>query len=182
MISNAGEVRQVREAMTRVARRLKRRGEKIAKPLPPLGVMIEVPAAALAADALARSADFFSIGTNDLTMYTLAIDRGDEQVAHLYDPLHPAVLRLIQFTAEAALKSRLPVSLCGEMAGDPRYTALLLGLGLRDLSMASTQLPRVKQRIRSLDLGEATRRAGAIMDQSDSGRIAALLDDFNALA
>ncbi len=182
MISNTGEVRQVREAMTRVARRLKRRGEKIANPLPPLGVMIEVPAAALAADALARSADFFSIGTNDLTMYTLAVDRGDEQVAHLYDPLHPAVLRLIQFTAEAALKCRLPLSLCGEMAGDPRYTALLLGLGLRDLSMASTQLPRVKQRIRSLDLGEATRRAGAIMDQSDSGRIAVLLDDFNALA
>ena len=84
--------------------------------------------------------------------------------------------------AEAALKCRLPLSLCGEMAGDPRYTALLLGLGLRDLSMASTQLPRVKQRIRRLDLGEATRRAGAIMDQSDSGRIAALLDDFNALA
>ncbi len=88
----------------------------------------------------------------------------------------------IRFAAEAALKSRLPLSLCGEMAGDPRYTALLLGLGLRDLSMASTQLPRVKQRIRGLDLGEATRRAGAIMDQSDSGRIAALLDDFNALA
>jgi phosphotransferase system enzyme I (PtsI) len=182
MISSAGEVRQVRQVMTRVARRLRRRGVKIAKPLPPLGVMIEVPAAALAADALARCADFFSIGTNDLTMYTLAIDRGDEQVAHLYDPLHPAVLRLIQFATEAALRSGLPVGLCGEIAGDPRFTALLLGLGLRDLSMAATQLPRVKQRIRGLDLSEATRRARAIMDQSDSGRIAALLDDFNALA
>ena len=92
------------------------------------------------------------------------------------------MLRLIQFTIEAALKNRLPVSLCGEIAGDPRFTALLLGLGLRDLSMAATQLPRVKQRIRGLDLGEATHRAQAIMDQSDSGRIAALLDDFNALA
>ena len=182
MISSASEVRQVREVMKRVAGRLRRRGVKIADPLPPLGVMIEVPGAALAADALARTADFFSIGTNDLTMYTLAIDRGDEQVAHLYDPLHPAVLRLIQFATEAALSRPIPVSLCGEMAGEPRYTALLLGLGLRDLSMGATQLPRVKQRIRRLDLAEATRRARAIMDQSDPGRIAALLDDFNALA
>ena len=144
--------------------------------------MIEVPSAALAADALAHAADFFAIGTNDLTMYTLAIDRGDEQVAHLYNPLHPAVLRLIQFTTEAASRARIPLSLCGEMAGDPRYSALLLGLGIRDLSMAAASLPRVKQRIRSLDLVAATRRARLIMDQSDAGRIATLLDDFNALA
>ena len=90
--------------------------------------MIEVPGAALAADALAASADFFAIGTNDLIQYTLAIDRGDEAVAELYNPLHPAVLRLIQFAVEAALRAKKPVCLCGEMAGDPRYTALLLGL------------------------------------------------------
>ena len=89
--------------------------------------MIEMPGAALAADALALVADFFAIGTNDLTMYTLAIDRGDEQVAHLYNPLHPAVLRLIQFATEAALRARIPVSVCGEIAGDPRFTPLLLG-------------------------------------------------------
>jgi phosphotransferase system enzyme I (PtsI) len=182
MISGAGEGRQVREAMKRVAAKLRRSGVTLAEPLPALGVMIEVPGAALAADGLARTADFFSIGTNDLIMYTLAIDRGDEQVAHLYDPLHPAVLRLIQFATEAALKARIPVNLCGEMAGDVRYTALLLGLGLRDLSMPATQLPRIKQRIRGLDLIEATRRARAVMDQTDSGRIAALIDDFNALA
>lgn len=182
MISTAAEVRQVREALGRTARRLRRQRVKIADPLPPLGVMIEVPGAALAADGLARVADFFAIGTNDLTMYTLAIDRGDERVAHLYDPLHPAVLRLIQFTTQAALRHDLPVCLCGEMAGDPRYVALLLGLGLRDLSMAAMQLPRVKQRVRSLDLAVAERRANVIMDQSDPGRIAALLDDFNALA
>ena len=182
MISSTSEVREVRKTLTIVARRLKRRGVKIADPLPPLGVMIEVPGAALAADAMATVADFFAIGTNDLTMYTLAIDRAEEQVADLYNPLHPAVLRLIQFSVEAALRARLPISVCGEMAGDPRYTALFLGLGVRDLSMVPSALPRVKSRILSLDLQAANRRAAAIMDQSDSGRIAALIDDFNALA
>ena len=182
MIATTGEVRRVREVVQTVARRLKRRRVPIADPLPPIGIMIEVPGAALAADALARVSDFFAIGTNDLTMYTLAIDRADEQVAHLYNPLHPAVLRLIQFTAQAALRARIPFSICGEIAGDPRYTALLLGLGVRDLSMASVSLPRVKQRVRSLDLTAATVRAQAIMEQADTGRIAMLLDDFNALA
>jgi phosphotransferase system enzyme I (PtsI) len=182
MISSLAEIRTVREALAQVARRLKRRGVRIADPLPPLGIMIEIPGAALAADALANAADFFAIGTNDLIQYTLAIDRGDEQVAHLYNPLHPAVLRLIQFAVEAALRARKPVSLCGEMAGDPRFTVLLIGLGIRDLSMAPGNIPRVKQRIRALDLVAATRRARAIMDQLDDGRIASLLDDFNTLA
>ncbi len=182
MISTTSEIRQVRDVLASVARRLKRRKVPIADPLPPLGVMIEIPGAALAADALALDADFFAIGTNDLTMYTLAIDRGEEQVAHLYNPLHPAVLRLIQFTTEAALRARIPVSVCGEMAGDPRYIPLLLGLGIRELSMASTNLPRVKQRIRNLDLLSAERCTRFIMEQADSGRIAMLLDDFNALA
>jgi phosphoenolpyruvate-protein phosphotransferase (PTS system enzyme I) len=182
MVSTVYEARQVREILTAVAKRLRRRGVRLADPPPPLGVMIEIPGAALAADALTQVADFFAIGTNDLTMYTLAIDRGDEQVAHLYNPLHPAVLRLIQFATEAALRARIPISVCGEIAGDPRYAALLLGLGIRELSMATTALPRVKQRIRGLDLLGATRCARQIMEQSDSGRIAALLDDFNGLA
>src|SRR5215469_8734253 len=182
MISSVSEIRKVRDAMAQVARRLKRRGQKIADPPPPLGVMIEIPGAALAADALAAEADFFAIGTNDLIQYTLAIDRGEESVAHLYNPLHPAVLRLIQFAVEAALRARIPVSLCGEMAGDPRFTALLLGLGIRDLSMAPGKIGRVKQRVRALDIVAATRRARAIMDQLDDARIASLLDDFNALA
>ncbi|NKB55759.1 MAG: phosphoenolpyruvate--protein phosphotransferase [Alphaproteobacteria bacterium] len=182
MIATTGEVRRVREAINVVARRLKRRRVPIADPLPPLGIMIEVPGAALAADALAQVSDFFAIGTNDLTMYTLAIDRADEQVAHLYNPLHPAVLRLIRFTAQAALRARIPFSLCGEIAGDPRYTALLLGLGVRDLSMSAGSLPKVKQRVRNLELTAATGRAQAIMEQADIGRIATLLDDFNALA
>ena len=179
MISTVYEVHEVRKCLHKVARRLKRRGVKIADPLPPLGVMIEVPGAALVADSLANVADFFAIGSNDLTMYTLAIDRGEEQVAHLYNPLHPAVLRLVQFSIEAAFRARIPVSVCGEIAGNPRFTPLILGLGVRELSMTTNALPRVKSRILRLDMQAATQRARAIMDQSDSGRISALLDDFN---
>ena len=182
MVSTVSEVRRARDILARVARRLRRRRVPIANPLPPVGVMIEVPAAALSADALAQASDFFAIGSNDLTMYTLAIDRGDEQVAHLYNPLHPAVLRLIKFSAEAGFRARIPFSICGEMAGDPRYTALLLGLGYRELSMSSSNIPRVKERIRSMDINAADQRARNIMDQVDAGRIATLLDDFNALA
>jgi phosphotransferase system enzyme I (PtsI) len=180
MVSTVEEMRAVRATRDAVAKSLQRRNIAMSDPLPPLGVMIEVPGAALGADALAWQSDFFSIGTNDLTQYTLAIDRADEAVAHLYNPLHPAVLRLIQFSAEAALRARIPVGLCGEVAGDPRFTALLTGLGIRDLSMSSTNIAMVKQRIRSMDLIAATRRARVIMDQSDSARIAQLLDSFNA--
>ncbi len=180
MIATAGEVLAAREVADRVYKRLKRKGVALPKEPPPVGVMIEVPGAALAADALASVSDFFAIGTNDLTMYTLAIDRGDERVAPLYNPMHPAVLRLIQFTVEAGLRYRVPVSICGEIAGDPRFTALLLGLGVRELSMAATKLPRVKERVRALDLMAASRRAQTIMDQSDPARIASLLDEFNA--
>ena len=182
MVSTVSEVRRSREILIRTARRLKRRGVPIADPLPPLGVMIEVPGAALAADALAQASDFFALGSNDLTMYTLAVDRSNDQVAHLYNPLHPAVLRLIQFAAGSALRARIPVSICGEIAGDPRFAALLLGLGLREFSMTPSSIPRVKQRVRALDSIAATQRAGAIMEQVDSGRNATLLDEFNALA
>ncbi len=179
MISSTNEVKEVKKILLSVAERLQAQGIKIADPLPPVGAMIEIPGAALAADALAQVADFFAIGTNDLTMYTLAIDRSEEQVAHLYNPLHPAVLRLIQFSVGAALRARIPVSVCGEMAGDPRFTALLLGLGVRDLSMSATGLPRVKKRVLKIDMRAASHRAMAIMDQHDSGRISALLDDYN---
>jgi phosphotransferase system enzyme I (PtsI) len=113
-------------------------------------------------------------------MYTLAIDRGDERLAHLYNPLHPAVLRLLQFTIEAARRASIPLSVCGEIAGDPRYAPLLLGLGVRELSMASAALPRVKARIRELCLTEAVDCAAAVMRQHDSGIIATLLDGCGA--
>jgi phosphotransferase system enzyme I (PtsI) len=179
MVCSVDEIRRVREVMDQVVRRLRRARIKLPEPLPPLGVMIEIPGAALGADALAWHCDFFSIGTNDLTQYTLAIDRADEAVAHLYNPLHPAVLRLIQFATEAALRARIPVSLCGEITSEERFTALLLGLGIRDLSMSASNIPLVKRRIRSIDLVAATRRARVIMDQFDSARIVQLLDDFN---
>jgi len=182
MVSGVSEIRQVRRIVKGVAQRLKRRKVEIADPLPPLGIMIETPGAALSADALADLCDFFAIGTNDLTMYTLAIDRGDEQVAHLYNPLHPSVLRLIQFTAAAAERSGIPVSVCGEIAGDPRYVALLLGLGIHELSMSPASLLRIKQRIRTIDMDAARRLAAAVMEQTDPGRITTLLDDFSALA
>lgn len=182
MISVVAEIRQARELLKKAAAKLTRRGLTVPDPLPVLGVMIEVPGAALAADALAQHSDFFAIGSNDLTMYTLAVDRGNEHVAYLFNPLHPGLLRLLQFTADAALRARIPISICGEMAGDPRYTALLLGLGIRELSMTPSNIPLVKQRIREMDMAGATHRAGVIMDQVDAGRIAMLLDDFNALA
>jgi len=180
MVVTVSEVRRVRAMTEQVAKRLKRRGLTIGDTLPPIGVMIEVPGAALSADALALVSEFFAIGTNDLTMYTLAIDRADDQVATLYNPLHPAVLRLLQFSIEAALRAHIPVSVCGEIAGDPRYIPLLLGLGVRELSMAPPKLPRVKRRVRHLNLLAATQRARAIMEQWDEQRISELLDGFDA--
>jgi phosphotransferase system enzyme I (PtsI) len=175
MVSDPDEVRRVRAAMLRSARRLKRKGMALPDPLPPIGVMIEVPGAALSADALALEADFFAIGSNDLTQYTLAIDRGDERVGALYNPMHPAVLRLIHFAIEAGVRQRREVCVCGEIAGDPRFTGLLLGLGVRDLSMAPPALGRVKRTVRETDLRRAVPRARLVMEQWDPRRIADLL-------
>jgi len=167
MVTNLAEVRAAREIYHRVADRLRRGGERIPDVLPPLGIMIETPGAALSADALALESDFFAIGTNDLAMYTLAVDRGESAVAALYDPLHPAVLRLVQFATEAALRMRLPVSVCGEMAANPRLTRLLIGLGLRSFSMNASAVPRVKQAVRTSTIDDCTRFARRVMDQSD---------------
>lgn len=178
MITIPEEVAQSREIYERVARRLRRRGEALPEKLPPLGAMIETPGAALAADAIALEADFFAIGTNDLAMYTLAVDRAETDVAHLYDPLHPAVLRLVQFATEAALRMRMQVSVCGEMAGNPRLVPLLLGLGIRSLSMNASAIPKVKQAIRALDIDDCARFARRVMEQSDPARIRELVAGF----
>ncbi|MGB7490677.1 MAG: putative PEP-binding protein, partial [Thermoanaerobaculia bacterium] len=126
-----------------------------------LGIMIEVPAAAMISDILAQEVDFFSIGTNDLIQYSLAVDRNNEHVSYLYRPLHPAILRMIRFVLDCARDSGVEVSMCGEMAGDQRYTALLLGMGLRRLSVSPRSIPEIKSQIRGLEvrgLAEATER------------------------
>lgn len=175
MVTTVAEVRMARDIYERVARRLRRRGDRMAEKLPPLGIMIETPGAALSADALALESDFFAIGTNDLTMYTLAVDRADSEVSHLYDPLHPAVLRLVQFATEAALRLRMPVSVCGEMAANPRLTKLLLGLGLRSFSMNAAAIPRVKQAVRDANIDDCARFARRVMEQSDPAAIQLLV-------
>lgn len=175
MVTTVDEVTEVRAVAERVFRRLRRQKVTLPPKVPPIGVMIEIPGAALAADALAGVSDFFAIGTNDLTQYTLAIDRADETVAHLYNPLHPAVLRLIHFATGAALRARIPVSLCGEMAGDPRLTGLLMGLGIRELSMGASSIPKVKQRIRKMPLHDAEELARQVMSEFDSTRIRTLV-------
>ena len=180
MLTSVGEMRQARNIIQRTARKLRRQGVAIADPLPPIGAMIETPAAALGADALAAQSDFFAIGTNDLTMYTLAIDRSDEQVASLYNPFHPSVLRLIVFAVTAARERGIPVSLCGEIAGDPRYTALLLGLGLRELSMSPGSLPRVKERLRQIDVAEAQTMAARAVAAHDAAHVMVLVEHYNA--
>ncbi len=178
MVTNVAEVREAREIYERVARRLRRRGERLPEKLPPLGIMIETPGAALSADALALEADFFAIGTNDLTAYTLAVDRGESDVAELYDPLHPAVLRLIQFATEAALRMRMPVSVCGDMGGNPALIPLLMGLGLRSFSMNASAVPRVKQVVRSVEIDACARFARKVMEQSDPEAIRQMVAGF----
>jgi phosphotransferase system enzyme I (PtsI) len=128
-----------------------------------IGMMIETPAAALTADIFAQRVDFLSIGTNDLIQYTLAIDRENESVSYLYQPLHPAILRLIKQVAEAGARNHVPVSLCGEMAADPRYTWVLVGLGVAELSMHPSAIPVIKHIIRSSKSDEMKALADAVL-------------------
>ena len=180
MVTCVDEVRQARAIFERVVRRMRRDGEALPDQLPPFGIMVETPGAALAADAMAVEADFFAIGTNDLTMYTLAVDRAETSVAGLYDPLHPAVLRLIQFTVQAAIRYSRPVSVCGEMAGNPLLTPLLIGLGVGQFSMNASSLPQVKQIVRAVSLHACRVLAEDIMHQHEADRIKDLLGVFNA--
>jgi len=173
-VSGIEQLRAGRAAVVRAAETLRARGET---PGPvEIGVMIEVPSAAMTADLLAREADFFSIGTNDLIQYCLAVDRTDDRVSDLYQPLHPAVLRTLRLVARAGRRGRIPVAVCGEMAADPGLLTLLVGLGLREFSMAPGTIPLAKQVLRSLNAEDARRAARRAL----AGRAAA--DVEHALA
>jgi phosphotransferase system enzyme I (PtsI) len=158
-VSSVEQVREARRMIGEATAELTRRGERV--PTVPVGVMIEIPAAAYTADLLAREVDFFTIGTNDLIQYCLAVDRADERVSRLYEPLHPAILRMILMVRRAAGRQRIPVSLCGEMASDPALLTLLVGLGLTDFSMTPGAIPVAKQVLREVrrdDLRALARR------------------------
>jgi phosphotransferase system enzyme I (PtsI) len=175
MVSLRAELQATRAALERVWRRLKRRGVPMAAQEPPLGIMVETPAAALAARQLAAGAAFFSIGTNDLTMYTMASDRASPAGGNLYDPLEPAVLRLIHMTAQAAHDAKIPVALCGELAAREHITPLLLGLGVRQLSMHGAAVPRVKKTIRALTFANCAALAAAALAAPDAAAVREIL-------
>lgn len=156
MIASIEEVREVKKMVELAKSQLREERIKFDENIK-LGVMIEVPSAALMAKEIAREVDFFSIGTNDLIQYTLAVDRGNETVAKIYQEFHPAVLRLIQFVIESAHRAKIPVAMCGEMAGDPYATILLIGFGLDELSVTPDSIPKVKQVIRAIKYKDAKR-------------------------
>jgi phosphotransferase system enzyme I (PtsI) len=163
LIATVDEVRRARALLQEVVSELIDQGVTVRGDLP-IGAMIEVPAAAIMADQLAREVDFFSIGTNDLIQYTLAVDRSDETVADLYNAADPSVLRLISQVVAAADARGIEVSVCGSMGGDPLFTMLLVGLGLRRLSMPPHQIPEVKRVVRALELGPARQLARDVLE------------------
>ena len=178
MLSTISELAQVLDLVKACRQELDNEGQPYDGAMP-IGAMIEVPAAAICADIFARELDFLSIGTNDLIQYTIAVDRVDDEVNYLYDPLHPAVLRLIQMTIEAGEKMGIPVAMCGEMAGDARYTRLLLGMGLKEFSVHPNALLEVKQVITESRVAEARQFTQRVMRVIKSTARSALLEEMN---
>ena len=178
MISSTGEFEQVLDVVRICKQELSEEGVPF-DPATPLGGMIEVPAAAVCADLFARDMDFLSIGTNDLIQYTIAVDRVDDEVSYLYDPLHPAVLRLISTIIKAGRRAGIPVALCGEMAGDARYTRLLLGMGLKEFSVHPNALLEIKQAILEAHAAKSRILAKRILGTAKRTRREALLNELN---
>ena len=179
MLCNMNELSQVLQLVSETRDRLERSGHAF-DPAMPVGGMIEVPAAALLAEAFAGKLDFLSIGTNDLIQYTLATDRVDDEVNYLYDPLHPAVLQLIRMVIDAGHSHGIPVEMCGEMAGDPRYTRLLLGMGLTEFSMHHTSLQEVKRVINQSNITQLAPQVSALMQCTDPASLLAGLESLNS--
>lgn len=181
MISNVDEVDQVLALIKQTKSELKAQGIAFNNRIK-VGGMIEVPAAAIMADVLARKLDFLSIGTNDLIQYTLAIDRVDDAVNYLYDPIHPSVLQLIRLIIKAGNRAQIPVSLCGEMAGNIKYTRLLVALGLRIFSMDANYVLDVKEKLLSVDTEQLKRHAKKVLTADDPISARARLQELNELA
>jgi phosphotransferase system enzyme I (PtsI) len=179
MISGVSEIRQAKGVLEEAKEELRSRGEPF-DPAVKLGIMIEMPSAALIADLLAREVDFFSIGTNDLIQYSLAIDRVNEHVSYLYEPLHPAILRLVRSVTTAAGAHKIPVAMCGEMAGEPLLALVLVGLGLDELSMNAMTIPMVKSVLRASTMTEARALADEALELATAGAIERLVKEHMA--
>lgn len=170
MVTMVEELRRAREILHEIMHDLKQRDIAFDEQVP-LGVMVEVPAAAVAARNLAREADFLSVGTNDLSQYALAVDRNNARVAHLYQPMHPGLLQLVQMVIDAGAKHDTPVCVCGEMAGEPESALLLLGMGLRSFSMSPYHVPAVRKLLASVTLHEAQEAYREVMELGSTGEI-----------
>ena len=177
MISGRMEIVKVKRFLEEVMEAMTREGIPFDEDVK-LGIMIEVPTAVMVADFLAEEVDFFSIGTNDLIQYGLAIDRVNEYVAHLYEPLHPGVLRMIKQAVDAAHQSGIAAAMCGEMAGEPMYVPVLVGMGLDELSMNSLSIPRIKRLIRQVDQEQCSNLVKELLESSTGSRIREILLDF----
>jgi phosphotransferase system enzyme I (PtsI) len=177
MVSTVEEVRQFRAFAAEVMAEMEKEGVPFRRDVR-LGVMIEVPAAAMIADVLAREVDFFSIGTNDLIQYSIAVDRNNEHVSHLYQPLHPGILRMLRFVVDSARAAGIEVSLCGEMGGDPRFALMLIGLGMRRLSMSPRRIPEVKAWLREAAVAELSEMATQCLGHSTAAEVQDHLDAF----
>jgi phosphotransferase system enzyme I (PtsI) len=177
MISRISEIRDANRILEQAKEELKKEGKKFKDDIE-VGVMIEVPSAAIISDVIAREVDFLSIGTNDLIQYTMAVDRVNSDVAHLYSPMHPAILRLLKTIIDSAHAAGKNVGMCGEMAGDPAYTAVLLGLGLDEFSMSAVQIPKVKKIIRNISKTEAKSLVENLLKCSNMQEIDIILKKF----